>query len=501
MLFNSYTFVFLFLPIVLAGFFALSATGWRKVPIGWLAAASLFFYAWWRPPYLLLIVASKLLNYGAGRLLSRCPMGRSRKALLIAALAANLLLLAYFKYASFLVGIYNSLAPTPVFIDKVILPLGISFFTFQQMAYIVDVYRGKAQDFSFLEYCLFVSFFPQLIAGPIVHHAELMPQFRDERIFHFQPARFSIGLVMFVIGLAKKVLIADSVSRFATPYFSAAQAGQGVSFLEAWVAMLAYTFQLYFDFSGYSDMCLGLAQMFGIRLPLNFNSPYKAVNIIDFWRRWHITLSRWLRDYLYFPLGGNRKGRARRYANLMLTMVLGGLWHGAGWTFVFWGGLHGLFLVLNHGWHHLRERLGIPPAKNPGPIGRAAAILVTFLCVSLAWVFFRADSFRAAISILASIAGLHGISLATTPELAQGLKWIFLLLLAVWFLPNTQQFLDAFDPAIEYDSPRTRPERPAPIFSRLLFRPNAAWGALLGVTTVAAIVGISRASEFIYFNF
>jgi alginate O-acetyltransferase complex protein AlgI len=499
MLFNSYTFVFLFLPSVLAVYFLCGASGSRKAPILWLTAASLFFYAWWRPPYLILIIASKLTNYTLGLALGRTRHPRMRKATLVLGVIANIGLLAYFKYATFLLSIYNQIAPLPVFIDKVVLPLGISFFTFQQIAYLVDAYRGEAGDYNFIEYCLFVSFFPQLIAGPIVHHKELLPQFRDPRIFHFQSQTFSVGLVMFFLGLAKKVLIADSVARYANPVFSAAQAGHAPSFLGGWVAMLAYAFQLYF--SGYSDMCLGLAQMMGIRLPLNFNSPYKAVNIIDFWRRWHITLSRWLREYLYFPLGGNRKGAARRYANLMLTMLLGGLWHGAGWTFVFWGGLHGLYLAVNHFWRYLRGRLGYPPAQRPTGIGRAGATLLTFLCVIVAWVFFRADSFGAATSILASVAGLHGLNLALTSEIRPGLAWIIFLLPAVWLLPNTQQFLDAFAPAIDYDSPASRPDAPNPFFARWIFQPSAAWGVAVGLLSVAAILGFTRASAFIYFNF
>ena len=290
------------------------------------------------------------------------------------------------------------------------LPLGISFFTFQKIAYLVDAYRGEVRAGGFLSFALFVTFFPQLIAGPIVHHSEVIPQFGQKSTYRPNLDNLSMGIGIFVLGLAKKTVLADSIATYATPVFRAAQAGADPTLFEAWGGALAYTFQLYFDFSGYSDMAIGLALMFNIRLPINFNSPYKATNIIDFWRRWHITLSRFLRDYLYIPLGGNRHGVARRYANLMLTMLLGGLWHGAGWTFIVWGGLHGIFLVINHFWHALGVGSATTSGARPGSDGSAART-ITFLAVMVAWVFFRAEDFDAATRILAGMAGLNGVQL------------------------------------------------------------------------------------------
>ncbi len=270
----------------------------------------------------------------------------SVRGALVVGIAFNLGTLGYFKYFNFFVETANVVFNAGFNFDEIILPLAISFFTFQQITFLVDAYRGKACDYNFLHYALFVTFFPQLIAGPIVHHAEMMPQFLKRKTGGLSNASIAVGGSIFLLGLFKKVVLADNVAAYATPVFAAASAGQELTLIESWGGVLAYTFQLYFDFSGYSDMAIGLARMFGIVLPLNFNSPYKAASIIDFWRRWHMTLSRFLRDYVYFPLGGSLRGRMKRHINLMITMLLGGLWHGAGWTFVVWGGLHGIYLMI-----------------------------------------------------------------------------------------------------------------------------------------------------------
>jgi D-alanyl-lipoteichoic acid acyltransferase DltB (MBOAT superfamily) len=294
--------------------------------------------------------------------------------------------------------------------ETILLPLAISFFTFQQIAYLVDAYEGLTREYNFLHYCLFVTFFPQLIAGPIVHHREMLPQFASDTIYRFNQSTFTAGLTTFCLGLFKKVIIADGAATYATPVFDAAEAGEILTFFEAWTGAFGYTIQLYFDFSGYSDMAIGLGMMFGIRLPLNFFSPYKAVNIIDFWRRWHMTLSRFLRDYLYIPLGGSRRGKVRRYVNLMVTMLLGGLWHGAGWTFVAWGALHGFYLVVNHAWHAVRRSLGHNLEKTT-LAGRTLSRIVTLTAVIFAWVLFRAESFGGAMSIISGMVGLNGFAL------------------------------------------------------------------------------------------
>ncbi|MBT5260335.1 MAG: MBOAT family protein, partial [Nitrospina sp.] len=347
MLFNSYAFIFLFLPVTLLGFQLIGNRGHCRVAVSWLIGASLFFYGWWNPAYLGLILTSILFNYAVGVSLGSRPA----KTVLVVGIAANLGLLGYFKYANFFVDNINALTGSDIVLERIILPLAISFFTFQQITYLVDTYRGETQECDFLRYCLFVTFFPQLIAGPIVHHREMMPQFAKDTFCRLKAKHLAVGLTIFSVGLFKKVILADGIAVYSTPVFDAAEAGVILTFVDAWCGALAFTFQLYFDFSGYSDMAIGLGRMFGIILPVNFFSPYKASNIIEFWRRWHITLSRFARDYLYIPLGGNRKGTLLRFANLMITMLLIGLWHGAGWTFVIWGGLHGSYLVINHGWH------------------------------------------------------------------------------------------------------------------------------------------------------
>lgn len=322
--------------------------------MSWLILSSLFFYGWWNPAYLSLILFSMLFNYAFGTILSNGEKPKIRKYLLWVGVTTNLGFLGYFKYANFFVDQLNWAANSNFHLEKIILPLAISFFTFQQIAFLVDSYRHETKEFNFLQYCLFVTFFPQLIAGPIVHHKEMMPQFASNQVYKVNYKSLAIGLIIFTIGLFKKVILADGVAIYATPIFAEAEAEIAITLFSAWGGALAYTLQLYFDFSGYSDMAIGIAFMFGIKLPINFNSPYKSQSIIEFWRRWHITLSRFLRDYLYITLGGSKKGNVRRYVNLFITMLLGGIWHGAGWTFIIWGMLHGTYLMINHAWRKVR---------------------------------------------------------------------------------------------------------------------------------------------------
>ena len=443
MLFHSYGFIFLFLPLVLLGFFLLGRLGDKRWALAGLTLASLLFYAWWNVAYLPLLILSIGVNYLLGRTLAGVPApGAGRRLYLTLGIVFNLLLLGYFKYAGFAVETLNQVTGGDYELNSIVLPLAISFFTFQQIAYLVDAYYGKAREYSFLNYTLFVSFFPQLIAGPIVHHGEMMPQFEDRRIFRPRIEQMDVGLLIFVIGLFKKVFLADGMAQFSEPVFSLAGQGETLSFLDAWGGALAYTLQIYFDFSAYSDMAIGLAWMLGISLPFNFASPYKASSIIDFWRRWHMTLSRFLRDYLYIPLGGNRKGKGRRYLNVMVTMLLGGLWHGAAWTFVAWGGIHGLLLMINHGWRALRRRLGWE-ARRRNFCGRLLASACTFLAVTFAWVFFRAESFSSASSLLSSMMGLRGMQMplewhsTVVPAALWG--WLGILLPVVWLAPNSQE--------------------------------------------------------------
>lgn len=406
MLFNSSEF-FIFFAIAACGFFLLGRVQ-QRVALGWLVLCSLFFYGWWNPPYVVLIVGSILFNYVCGWSLYR----RRSKAVLVFGVALNLCAIGYFKYYDFFLSSMAWGMGTDYNFTNIILPLGISFFTFQQVAYLVDAYVHEAGEKNLIDYALFVSFFPQLIAGPIVHHQDLLPQFKKEETFRPRKAAIYAGLTIFFIGLFKKVVVADGISPFANAVFDFADAGGAVTFFEAWGGSLAYTLQLYFDFSGYSDMAIGLGCILNIRLPMNFNSPYRATNIIDFWRCWHITLSRFLRDYLYIPLGGSRVGgKVRRYGNLMVTMLIGGLWHGAGWNFVFWGGLHGAYLLVNHAW---RNNVDPPGGQLPWVVAKAkngTYWLITFIAVCVAWVFFRAVTFEGAFEILKGMAGLNGFVL------------------------------------------------------------------------------------------
>src|SRR5262249_37569382 len=397
-LFNSYVFIFGFLPIVLAGYAWLRRKPNVLWPITWLVAASLFYYAWWRPVFLLLLLFSVAVNYALGRLILDGGLARERARIVLAlGIAFNVCLLGYFKYAGFLVANANDLFGAHFSVPNIVLPMGISFITFQKIAFLVDAYRGLVRNFTLTNYAFFVTFFPQLIAGPITHHAEIMPQIGPAQRRDLA-ADLAVGLSIFVVGLFKKVVIADTVAVYADAGYAQVKAGAPLDTASAWITVLCYGFQLYYDFSGYSDMAVGLARMFGFRLPMNFYSPYQSASIIDFWRRWHITLSRFLRDYLYIPLGGNRHGSVRRYVNLGIVMLLGGLWHGANWTFVIWGGIHGAMLGINHAWRAL------PLSQARACKTRTAqriAVLITFTAVTLAWVPFRADSLGNAGTMLA----------------------------------------------------------------------------------------------------
>jgi alginate O-acetyltransferase complex protein AlgI len=496
-LFNSYVFLLGFAPIALCGFFVLGRFD-RLYAAGWLATMSIVFYGWWNPRYVPILLASILINFGFGRLIDRCRVDQQRRRtlLLTAAIVIDLAALAYFKYADFLVSNLSALSGVQFTIAHVVLPLGISFYTFTQLAYLIDTYRNKATEKNFLHYVLFVTYFPHLIAGPIIHHKDVMPQFAKPETYRFNRVRFTIGAVFLIIGLFKKCFLADGVAVFAAPVFDAAEQGHALAMLEAWGGALAYTFQLYFDFSGYSDMAVGLSLMLNIKLPFNFNSPYKALSISDFWKRWHISLSTFLRDYVYISLGGNRAGPYRRYQNLMLTMLIGGLWHGAGWTFVAWGGLHGLYLVINHQWTAMRARWS--PAPKGFEIGAGAAL--TFFAVVVAWVFFRATSFQGAATLLKSMAGIGTSALppaaSASPELLVNWTWCIVLLMVTTFAPNTQEFVarhisDRPTIAVEHR------ESHAVAWAS----PGLAIASGLGLLAALALMNLSRPSEFLYFNF
>jgi len=491
MLFNSYEFIFFFLPTVLFVFFAIGKRGHFSTAMAWLVVASLFFYAWWNPAYLGLILTSILFNYAIGKALSQhVQQPHIMRIILCLGISINLGILGYYKYANFFIDTTNQIFHTHMDVGSVLLPLAISFFTFQQIAYLIDASRGEVKEYNFLHYCLFVTFFPQLIAGPIVHHKEMMPQFAKRSIYSMKYSNLAIGLSIFSIGLFKKVILADGIATYASPVFNSAAAGVAPSFADAWVGALAYTLQLYFDFSGYCDMAIGISRMFGIRLPLNFHSPYKANNIIDFWRRWHMTLSRFLRDYLYFPLGGNRKGTTRRYINLMITMVLGGLWHGAGWTFILWGALHGFFLMVNHAWHGVRRAFQHDLSKS-SCTGRLISRLITFLAVVIAWVFFRAEDLASAVLIIQSMFVFHSAAM-TLPK--DSIAYTGILLAIVWFFPNTQEWLHRYRPAFNYPNHKQKVLLPT-------WRASRATAILMACAAFISILYLTRDSEFLYFNF
>jgi alginate O-acetyltransferase complex protein AlgI len=493
MLFNSYVFIFQYLPIVLIIFFLLAKFRQVRLASFCLFIASLCFYADWDVHYLPLMLISIAINFAIGKQIEVTESkSKQAKLLLIIGIVINIGLLGYYKYANFFLSSIDAVLGTDWHIDNLILPLGISFYTFTQTAYLIDAYQGKTKDVKqdWISYGLFVTYFPHLIAGPILHYQDMMPQFYRLKNFVFSHKNLANGIVLFCIGLAKKVLIADNISPWVAPVFSHASE---VSFLESWVGAISYTLQLYFDFSGYSDMAVGLSLMFNINLPINFNSPYKATSISDFWRRWHITLSNFLRDYLYIPLGGNRQGQTRQYINLLATMLLGGLWHGAGWTYIAWGGLHGIYLCVNHRWRKFK----IPMPKFWG-------WLLTFLAVVVSWVLFRAATFGDAVAILKAAIGLNGViipgsplgklSLLTVfgiqvkpwsnlpyiPEVFGNQVFCFLILIALvlcaTFLPNSQQILKQY-------------------------KPNWIWAISIGLVTSLCLLSLNRVSEFLYFQF
>src|ERR1700730_11834365 len=388
MLFNSPAFLFLFLPATVAAYIAVRQLLGPRAVLALLLAASIFFYGWWNPAYVPLLLGLALFNFLVARgLTAYRQMGRGDwlSLLLTFGIVVDLGVLGYFKYTDFFIETANELFKTNFMLQHILLPLGISFFTFQKIAYLVDASRGEVEKHDLLEYCFFVMFFPQLLAGPITHHSEIFSQIKGPWAFAVKPSNFTLGVTIFVIGLFKKVVLADHFGPLVSPAYEAAAAGEPLDFFLAWQAAISFKFQLYFDFSGYSEMALGAARLFGIQLPLNFNSPYRALNVVDFWRRWHMTLSRWLRDYVYIPLGGSRCGTARLYFNLMVTLALSGLWHGGAWHFLLWGSLQGASMVVTHAWRQVWRPINAWWSHT-------VARLVTFFALGTILVIYRSPS-------------------------------------------------------------------------------------------------------------
>lgn len=478
MLFNSYVYILAFLPISLIIYWLLVRLRYVTAAKLWLVAASFYFYGYWDVRYVPLLAASVLFNYGAGRWLTSSGQAASgqaaqpdgskrrrtsqgtRRLVLGLAIAANIALLGVFKYTDFFIENLNALLQTNWQLLGIILPIGISFYTFSQITYLVDSYKGEVRENSLLNYSLFVTFFPQLIAGPILHHREMMPQFADPANYRVNMRNMALGVTVFITGLVKKVVIADTLAPFANYGFDQATS---LTLFEAWVTSLSYTFQLYFDFSGYSDMAIGAALLFNIKLPFNFNSPYKSLNIQVFWRRWHMTLGRFLMNYIYIPLGGNRRGKLRTYRNLMITFLIGGFWHGAGWTFIFWGFLHGAALIVHRIWKEFNIKLP-----------KLVSWLLTFLFVNISWVFFRATEWEDALKVLRGMVNFESIGLGTA-----GLKEILLpaaaFLIAV-ALRNTNELQERF-------------------------RPNFVLAGAVAAGAVLALIQMNKITEFLYFNF
>lgn len=543
MLFNSYEFIFAFLPATLVGFFLLGRVS-RNWALGWLMIASLLFYSWWRPINVLIIAPSVLINFVFARVLLRLgtDKGRARaaQAVLVLGIAFNVAFLGYFKYVNFLYTTLNDMTGTNFVLTQVILPLGISFITFQKIAFLIDVHARRIESFTLRDFFLFVLFFPQLIAGPIVHFREMMPQFHQVSC-RFDKEHISVGLTLFVFGLFKKVVLADSISPHVTPIYEAAATGGDVSLFPSWIAAIGFTLQIYFDFSGYSDMALGLGRCFGVRLPPNFDSPLKASSIIDFWLRWHMTLTRFLTAYLYNPLvlWLTRRRFAKRLPGLggrnpswsaffqllagptLLTMFVSGLWHGAGYLFILWGLLHGIYLSINHAWRLVGPRLCSSKERYMrimGPVG----FVLTFLSVVTAMVLFRSPTVAAANVLLHGMFGLNGVSLPQEMfewlgPLAGVLKpivsiavagsgqefvvttiWVLLLLLIALALPNSLQVMARYEPALGIKPRSDNKSTLAYVFD---WSPTLPWAMVMAVLAAIAVTKLGGKSEFLYWQF
>lgn len=541
MLFNSYEYILAFLPITVLVFLLVGNTS-KSWALNWLILASVFFYAWWRPFNLLIIGPSLLVNFAVARALLSLAADQSRSrtknVVLALGIVFNLAVLGFFKYANFSVTVANDLAGTNFVFERIILPLGISFITFQKIAFLIDVAGRRVQSFTVREFLLFVMFFPQLIAGPIVHFREMMPQFRQAPCRFDAPA-YAAGLTLFCFGLFKKVVLADGMAEYVSPVYAFAAAGQTATFLQSWIAAVGFTLQIYFDFAGYSDMACGAALFFGVRLPVNFDSPLQTTNIIDFWARWHKTLTRFLTAYIFNPLAlaMTRRRAAKGLPTLMArrshstaflvvlsgptlaTMLLSGLWHGAGYTFLLWGLMHGFYLVVNHAWRQYGPQT-TGPAGAGTHVANFLGFALTFLGVAVAMVFFRAPDISSAIEILKGMTGLHGMGLPEriaamigTPGLgpmmlldgavhlrtfATGVTYLAGLLVIALLMPNSLQVLFAYQPALEAP---TRPSRLAIVGPLVRWRPTVFWIVLIGSLVAISMIRLTGKSEFLYWQF
>ena len=542
MLFNSYEFIFVFLPVTLAVFFVLGTIS-RTWALSSVIVASLCFYAYWRPLNVLIISPAILVNFTLARTLQRLvpqkKQGLSR-AVLVGGVGFNVAFLGYFKYANFAATVAHDLFGRDLVLTQIILPLGISFITFQMIAFLVDVQGGRIQSFSLRDFFLFALFFPQLIAGPIVHYREMMPQFKRASC-RFDKEDVSVGLTLFAFGLFKKVVLADSIAPLVAPIYVQATSGAHISFVTAWMAAIGFTMQIYFDFSGYTDMALGIARLFGIRLPQNFYSPLRASNIIDFWLHWHMTLTRFLTAYIYNPLAlsltrrrlakrkaiyGGRNTTLGAFVELLMfptvfTMFVSGLWHGAGYTFIVWGLLHGVYLTINHGWRRLGPGLW-PDKQSYARFMEPAGFVLTFVCVAASMIIFRATSMDSAINLLKGMIGLNGLALPSSVldhlgplagwlgeagvarglepgvEINQIVPWILALTFIALACPNTLQILARYEPALGVKAPASE----SSAWRRAIaWSASPAWAIVLSVVAAVGILHLGGQSEFLYWQF
>ncbi len=520
MLFNSYEFIFAFLPVTVLVFFLLGTFS-RTWALRWIIVASLFFYAWWRPVNVLIIAPSILVNFVLARILLRLSSQEKwgpSKAVLVLGIAFNIAFLGYFKYANFAVGTVNDVFGTNMVLTAIILPLGISFITFQKIAFLIDVHAQRVESFTLQDYCLFVLFFPQLIAGPIVHYREMMPQ------FHRAPCAFdrenvSVGLTLFAFGLFKKVFLADSIAPLVSSVYEQAASGSQISFLPAWMAAIGFTLQIYFDFSGYTDMALGIARFFGVRLPPNFNSPLKASSIIDFWMRWHMTLTRFLTAYIYNPialsmtrrrLAAGRPGLGGRQATVgafldllafpvLLTMIVSGAWHGAGYLFILWGLMHGIFITVNHGWRLVGPKLWRDKAAY-NEFMRPVGFVLTLACVVASMVVFRSSTMKTAVGLFKGMIGLNGMTLPASGgdiDFNKMALWILVLGAIAFAGPNTLQMLARHEPALGWKS-----DAGYAVFGRpIAWKASLGWAIVVSVVAAVGILYLGGQSEFLYWQF
>jgi alginate O-acetyltransferase complex protein AlgI len=502
MVFASHSFL-AFLLILILAYWAFARLD-ERLGKPMLILASFVFYGFWIPAYLILLVTSILFNHAIARSVLAGPTRSLRRMLTALGITLNLALISFYKYAAFLVESFNWTLQTQFEVPDIILPIGISFFTFQQISLLVDAHKGRVAQLGFLDHVLFISFFPQLIAGPIVRQHDMLPQLAARRDWRLRADYVAIGIALFAFGLFKKTVLMDPFVPYLDLVYQAAADGNAVGFVDGWVAGIGYGFQVYFDFSAYSDMAIGLGFMFGLRLPINFFSPYKADSIRVFWRRWHISLSRFLRDYLFVPLGGSRRGMTRTIAALLITMALGGLWHGAGWNFVIWGLLHGGYLSINHLWSATLSKwfpkliAWVSATRWLRLLLRALSILLTFLAVSFAWVFFRAPDYDAAIRLATAMLGFSSWHEVT--PLTRGIVPGFpVYLLIVWFLPNTMELFQSSKAALHVEEYRDDKARPLPKW--ITFGLSVPWAFTTAAVFICAWFALSNLSPFIYFQF